>query len=66
MRIKFSPLYLFLLVLVLMVSGGLLLVGGKGSENKVVVVVPQDPDYLDPHQASAAGTYEMMFNVYEG
>ena len=31
-----------------------------------MVVVPQDPDYLDPHLASAAGTYEMMFNVYEG
>ena len=34
--------------------------------NKVVVVVPQDPDYLDPHPAAAAGTYEMMFNAMRG
>lgn len=32
----------------------------------VVVAVPQDPDYLDPHKAAASGTYEMMFNVFEG
>lgn len=33
---------------------------------KIVVAVPQDPDFLDPHKASAAGTYEIMFNVFEG
>ncbi|XOK59804.1 ABC transporter substrate-binding protein [Paenibacillus elgii] len=32
----------------------------------VVVAVPQDPDYLDPHLAVASGTQEMMFNVFEG
>ncbi len=36
------------------------------SGGNVVVVVPQDPDYLDPHLAAAAGTQEMMFNVFEG
>ncbi len=36
------------------------------STGKVVVSVPQDPDFLDPHKASASGTYEMMFNVFEG
>lgn len=36
---------------------------GGGS---VVVAVPQDPDSLDPHLSSASGTYEMMFNVFEG
>jgi len=34
--------------------------------DKVVVRVPQDPDFLDPHKAAASGTYEMMFNVFEG
>jgi peptide/nickel transport system substrate-binding protein len=32
----------------------------------VVVAIPQDPDFLDPHKAAASGTYEMMFNVFEG
>ncbi|MFD0871838.1 MULTISPECIES: ABC transporter substrate-binding protein [Paenibacillus] len=32
----------------------------------VVVAVPQDPDFLDPHLAVASGTQEMMFNVFEG
>lgn len=42
-------------------ESGSTLYGGK-----VVVVVPQDPDYLDPHLAVASGTSEMMFNVFEG
>ncbi len=66
MRIKFSPFYFFLLIGLLLVSAVFLRREKKETENKVVVVVPQDPDYLDPHLASAAGTYEMMFNVYEG
>jgi peptide/nickel transport system substrate-binding protein len=32
----------------------------------VVVAVPQNPDFLDPHLAVAAGTEEMFFNVFEG
>lgn len=34
--------------------------------DRVVVGVPQDPDYLDPHRAVGAGTREMLFNLYEG
>lgn len=67
MRSRFSPFYLVVLIGILLVSAVLFWRGEKEeTENKVVVVVPQDPDYLDPHLASAAGTYEMMFNVYEG
>ncbi|WP_269919537.1 ABC transporter substrate-binding protein [Caldifermentibacillus hisashii] len=33
---------------------------------EVVVAIPQDLDYLDPHLAEAAGTREVMFNIYEG
>ena len=33
---------------------------------RIVVAVMQDPDFLDPHRAAASGTYEMMFNVFEG
>ncbi|WP_369770227.1 ABC transporter substrate-binding protein, partial [Geobacillus sp. WSUCF1] len=35
-------------------------------DKEVVVAVPQDPDYLDPFLAQAAGTREIMFNVFEG
>lgn len=33
---------------------------------KAVVIIPQDLDYLDPHLAVAAGTAEVLFNIYEG
>lgn len=66
MRTKFSPFYLVVLIGILLVSTVLWQGEKKEPENKVVVVIPQDPDYLDPHLASAAGTYEIMFNVYEG
>ncbi|MFC3748310.1 ABC transporter substrate-binding protein [Paenibacillus sp. GCM10012306] len=36
------------------------------SGGKVVVIIPQDLDYLDPHLAVAAGTAEVLFNVFEG
>ncbi|WP_146547735.1 ABC transporter substrate-binding protein [Rummeliibacillus suwonensis] len=32
----------------------------------VVVAIPQDLDYLDPNLAEAAGTREVMFNIFEG
>ncbi|MGJ7912461.1 ABC transporter substrate-binding protein [Neobacillus sp. LXY-1] len=32
----------------------------------VVVTIPQDLDFLDPHLAEAAGTREVLFNVFEG
>ncbi len=35
-------------------------------KDRIVVVIPQDPDYLDPHKAAASGTEEVMFNVFEG
>lgn len=38
----------------------------QASGGSVVVIVPQDIDYLDPHLAVAAGTSEMLFNVFEG
>ncbi|MDO5520131.1 MAG: ABC transporter substrate-binding protein [bacterium] len=51
--------------------------GGNNSENNisqkeptnggtVVVGIQQDIDSLDPHKAVAAGTSEVLFNVYEG
>ncbi|GIO15345.1 diguanylate phosphodiesterase [Cohnella xylanilytica] len=39
--------------------------GGKDG-GQVVVVIPQDIDYLDPHLAVAAGTSEVLFNIFEG
>ena len=32
----------------------------------VVVGIQQDIDSLDPHKATAAGTKEILFNVFEG
>ena len=42
--------------------------GGKSDELSTLVVgIPQDlEDSLDPHKAVAAGTKEILFNVYEG
>ena len=37
-----------------------------GGDDTVVVGLPQDPDYLDPHRAVGAGTREMLFNIFEG
>lgn len=33
---------------------------------QVIVAIPQDLDYLDLHLAEAAGTREVMFNIFEG
>lgn len=46
-------------------------VGDNANENsmyggQVVVAIPQDLDFLDPHKAAASGTQEIMFNVFEG
>jgi len=62
-----------LAVLMLMISG----CGKEESSNEntlktkvdggeLVVRISQDMDFLDPHKALAAGTYEVMFNVFEG
>lgn len=40
---------------------------GRGATNEIVVGIAQDlDDSLDPHVAVAAGTKEIMFNVFEG
>lgn len=38
----------------------------KAQSRNIVVAIPQDPDFLDPHLAEAAGTREVLFNVFEG
>ncbi len=42
--------------------------GDKSQESSGIVVgIPQDlEDSLDPHEAAAAGTREILFNIYEG
>ena len=42
--------------------------GGKAKKtSEMVVGIPQDlEDSLDPHKAVAAGTKEVLFNIYEG
>ncbi|MBR6359359.1 MAG: ABC transporter substrate-binding protein [Lachnospiraceae bacterium] len=41
--------------------------GGAGSDGgNVVVGITQDLDSLDPHVAVAAGTDEILFNIFEG
>jgi peptide/nickel transport system substrate-binding protein len=36
------------------------------NEGKIVVGISQDLDSLDPHKAVAAGTKEVLFNLFEG
>jgi peptide/nickel transport system substrate-binding protein len=40
--------------------------GTKVEGGKVTVLILQDLDFLDPHLAVAAGTNEVLFNVFEG
>ncbi|MDO4292899.1 MAG: ABC transporter substrate-binding protein [Eubacteriales bacterium] len=42
--------------------------GGKADEasSQITIGIPQDVDSLDPHKAVAAGTDEVLFNVFEG
>ena len=40
---------------------------GRKASNEIVVAIAQDlEDSLDPHAAAAAGTREVLFNIYEG
>ena len=39
---------------------------GREATNSVVVGITQDIDSLDPHKATAAGTKEVLFNIFEG
>lgn len=39
----------------------------RKANNEIVVAIPQDlEDSLDPHGSMAAGTREVLFNIYEG
>lgn len=39
---------------------------GRAVTNEIVIGIAQDLDSLDPHHMTAAGTTEVMFNVFEG
>ena len=39
---------------------------GRRGMNEIAIGVAQDFDSLDPHHMTAAGTKEVLFNVYEG
>lgn len=60
-----------ILALCALMTMSIALVGCSGDKAKdsseIVVGIPQDlEDSLDPHKALAAGTKEILFNVYEG
>lgn len=40
--------------------------GGDMYGGSIVVGIQQDIDSLDPHKATAAGTKEIIFNIFEG
>lgn len=63
--IRNALLVMMLLTLTIALSG---CSGDKASDSsKIVVGIPQDlEDSLDPHVAVAAGTKEVLFNIYEG
>ncbi|MBR4720046.1 MAG: ABC transporter substrate-binding protein [Lachnospiraceae bacterium] len=65
MRSRFVRVLTVLLTLTIALSG---CAGRKaGDSSKIVVGIPQDlEDSLDPHKAVAAGTREVLFNVFEG
>ncbi len=40
---------------------------GESTDSQITIGIPQDvEDSLDPHEAVAAGTEEVFFNIYEG
>ena len=65
MRKRLVSILTVLLTLTIALSG---CAGRKaGDSSKIVVGIPQDlEDSLDPHKAVAAGTREVLFNVFEG
>lgn len=64
MKKKFN---VFSLVFVLVLSTLLTACGSKkANEQTVVVGITNDLDSLDPHKAVAAGTREVLFNIFEG
>ena len=67
--------YLFMALLLVVALGGCAGDTGESSGDKstepvtggsVVVGIQQDIDSLDPHKATAAGTKEILFNIFEG
>ncbi len=60
--------YLFMALLTMAALGGCAGGTGESSEDKssIVVGIQQDIDSLDPHKATAAGTKEILFNIFEG
>ena len=40
--------------------------GASAGDNSSVVGIQQDIDSLEPHLATAAGTKEILFNIFEG
>lgn len=59
---------LFMALLTMAALGGCAGGTGESSEDKssIVVGIQQDIDSLDPHKATAAGTKEILFNIFEG
>ncbi|MCR4923427.1 MAG: ABC transporter substrate-binding protein [Lachnospiraceae bacterium] len=65
MKKKFALILLVLLTLTIVL--GACSSTGKGDSSKITIGIAQDlEDSLDPHRAVAAGTKEVLFNVYEG
>jgi peptide/nickel transport system substrate-binding protein len=47
-------------------SGGLSDPGEPREGGEIVLAVTQEPDFLDPYLAEAAGTKEILYNLFEG
>lgn len=65
---KRKSVYFMAALLIMTALGGCAGGTGESSEDKssVVVGIQQDIDSLDPHKATAAGTKEILFNIFEG
>ncbi len=65
---KRISVYFMAALLIMTALGGCAGSTGESSEDKssVVVGIQQDIDSLDPHKATAAGTKEILFNIFEG
>lgn len=67
---KFSPKGLYLVLMLSALSIALCACkGGKeaGDSSSIIIGIPQDlEDSLDPHKVEAAGTKEVLFNIFEG
>ncbi len=48
------------------IPGSLEVIGDPTYGGSIVVGIQQDIDSLDPHKATAAGTKEILFNIFEG